>query len=136
MSYSDFRLPDVIEKFALVTREAPGIFADRQPVQPSPLLGEYLRLHAPLVAAIGNGKARSEYIVAPVLAEVQRLHSTKIGFFSGVELSVDPASGLTGTCDYLFSLTPEQLFVKAPIVTVVEAKKEDLAPAWASAWRR
>ena len=77
---------------------------------------------------MSNEKVRSELLVAPVLLELKRQHPTAIGLFSGVELSVDPSAGLTGTCDFLLSLTPEQYFVKAPIVTLVEAKKEDLSP--------
>ena len=71
-------------------------------------------------------KAKSEFIIAPVLAELKRLHRPAVGVFSGVELSVDPGAGLTGTCDFLLSLGPEQFFVKAPIVALVEAKKEDM----------
>ena len=126
MYYSDFRLPDVLEKFSLVTREVAGLFADRPPVEPSPRLVELLRFNVPLGVAIGNEKARSEFIVAPVLSELKRLHPTALSLFSGVDLTVDPGAGLAGTCDFLLSLTPEQLFVRAPIVTLVEAKKEDM----------
>jgi hypothetical protein len=128
MSYSDFRLPDVLDRFGLVTHEVAGLFADRSPIPPSALLVETLRLNVPLAVAIGNEKVRSEFIVAPILLELKRLRPTAIGIFSGVDLSVDVAAGLTGTCDFLLSLTAEQLFVKAPIVTLVEAKKDDLSP--------
>ncbi|MFN7131689.1 MAG: hypothetical protein ACK4N5_06375 [Myxococcales bacterium] len=127
MSYSDFGLPDVIQKFSLVTREVPGLFGNHPPVQPSPALLDVLGVQIPLGVAIGNEKARSELIVAPVLAELKRLKPTAIGFFSGVDLPADPAAGLTGTCDFLLSLTPEQYFVRAPVVTVVEAKRGDLS---------
>ena len=36
---------------------------------------------------------------------------------------------LAGTVDFLISRSPEQLFIKAPAVILVEAKKEDLKPA-------
>ncbi len=126
MSYSDFRLPDVLEKFSLVTREIAGLFASVPPVEPSARLVELLRFNVPLGVAIGNEKARSEFIVAPLLSELKRLHPTALSLFSGVDLTVEPSAGLTGTCDFLLSLTPEQLFVRAPIVTLVEAKKEDM----------
>ena len=29
--------------------------------------------------------------------------------------------GLSGFCDYLISMSPEQLFIEAPVVTIVEA---------------
>jgi hypothetical protein len=126
MVYSDFRLPDVLNQFGLVTREAAGLFADRPRITPSPLLVETLRYNVPLASSIGNEKARSELIIAPVLVELKRVHLPAVGLFSGVELAVDAAAGLTGTCDFLLSLTPEQLFVKAPIMALVEAKKEDM----------
>jgi hypothetical protein len=126
MSYRDFSLPDVIEKFSLTTREDADLFADRLPVQPSELLVETLRANVPIAVAISNEKVRSELVVAPVLMELKRSHAT-IGFFSGVDLNADAAAGLTGTCDFLLSLTPEQAYVKAPIITLVEAKRDDLA---------
>jgi hypothetical protein len=129
MSYSDFRFPEVVKQFSLVIHEAAGLFADRPPVEPSAWLVETLRVNVPLAVAIGNEKVRSELVVAPVLLEMKRRSPTTIGFFSGVELSVEPSAGLTGTCDFLLSLSPEQLYVNAPIVTLVEAKKEELSPA-------
>jgi hypothetical protein len=124
MFYRDFSLPDVVEKFALTTREAEGLFADRPSLPPSPLLVEILRFNVPLAVAIGNEKARSEFIVAPILGEVKRLHRPSVNLFSGVELSVDPSAGLNGVCDFLLSLGLEQLFVRAPVVALVEAKNE------------
>jgi len=126
MPYSDFRLPDVLEKFSLVTREAPGLFADRPPVAPSSHLLETLRFNVPLATSIGSEKARSELIIAPVLVELKRLHQRVIALFSGIELTVDPSAGLTGTCDFLLSRGSEQLFMKAPILALVEAKREDM----------
>lgn len=127
MSYRDFTLPDVVERFSLTTREDADFFADRPSIQPSALLVETLRANVPVAVAISNEKVRSELVVAPVLMELKRAHPTAMGFFSGVDLNADPASGLTGTCDFLLSLSPEQAYVKAPVVTLVEAKRDDLA---------
>jgi hypothetical protein len=49
-----------------------------------------------------------------------------IALFSGIELSVDPEAGLSGTCDFLLGAGPEQLFVTAPLLAVVEAKNENM----------
>jgi hypothetical protein len=127
MSYGDFTLPDVIERFSLRTREEADLFADRPPVQPSAHLVETLRANVPVAVAISNEKVRSELVVAPVLMELKRSHPGAVGFFSGIDLNADPAAGLTGTCDFLLSLSPEQAYVKAPVVTLVEAKRDDLA---------
>jgi len=126
MSFRDFRLPDVLKSFDLVTREAAGLFEDRPPVSPGAHLLEMLRYSAPLATSIGTEKARSELLVAPLLLELKRAFRPDIGFFSGVELVVDPERGLAGICDFLLTAGPEQLFVKSPVIAVVEAKNENL----------
>jgi hypothetical protein len=126
MSFRDFRLPDVIKRFGLVARETAGLFDDRPPVTPSEGLLQTLRYNAPLASAMGTEKARSEFLIAPLLMEVKRNFRPDVSLFSGVELSVDPDAGLTGTCDFLISGSPEQLFVTAPVVAVAEAKNEDM----------
>ncbi len=65
-------------------------------------------------------------IIAPILIEVKKLFNSQISLFSGVDFNVDATQGLSGTCDFLISRSPEQLFVKAPVITIVEAKKENL----------
>lgn len=127
MSYRDFRLADVKRRFSLTTREATGLFSDCPLVAPSDHLVETLRRTKRLGLASANEKARSEFIVAPILAELAHGRGLAVNLFSGVELTVDPAVGLSGTCDFLFSLGPEQLIVEAPIVTLVEAKRDDMA---------
>jgi hypothetical protein len=128
MAYSDFNghLADALKKFDLTTREKPGVFDDRPPAAASPLLLEILSYNVSLGSAIGTEKGRSELIVAPVLVELKRSLRPEASLFSGVDLSVDAAAGLTGTCDFLISASPEQFFVRAPVVVVVEAKNESL----------
>ena len=65
-------------------------------------------------------------IIAPVLAEAKRRSPVAFNVFPGVALTVYEARGLSGVCDYLVSRSAEMYFVEAPVVTVVEAKKEDL----------
>jgi len=45
------------------------------------------------------------------------------GLFSGVDFTIDPAQGLAGVCDYVITRSPEQYFIKAPVLMLVEAKK-------------
>jgi hypothetical protein len=126
MLFSDYRLANALKKFDLTNREVIGLFDDRPPVALSPNLQEMLHDSVPLASAIGTEKARSELVIAPVLFELMRTLRPDISLFSGVELSVDPDAGLTGTCGFLISASPEQFFVKAPVVAVVEAKNESL----------
>jgi hypothetical protein len=46
--------------------------------------------------------------------------------FSGKEFNVAPERGLNGFCDFLISLSPEQLLIKAPVIALVEAKNDNI----------
>jgi hypothetical protein len=124
MPYSQFSLSEVQEIFSLSINEGVGLFASVLPIPISDYLRETLNYHIPLALAINSEKARSELIITPVLVELKKL--TGYGLFSGVEFNVDPSQGLVGYVDFLMSRDPEQLFVKSPVVTIVEAKKEDI----------
>jgi len=126
VAFSDFSIAKVKKQFGVQLDEAGDFFAQVAPVPLSLLLRETLHDNIPLALAIGTEKARSEFIIAPVVAEVRRQLSNAISLFSGVEWDVDAAQGLRGVCDFLLSRSPEQLVIEAPVVSVVEAKKEDM----------
>jgi len=126
MQYRDFRLADAVKQLGLQVKESIGIFESVPPVAPSALLAETLRFNLPLASTLGTEKVRSELLIAPVLVEIKRFHRPDVSFFSGIELHVDAAAGLTGVCDFLLSLSPEQMYLRAPIVALVEAKSESL----------
>ncbi len=46
--------------------------------------------------------------------------------FTLIEFNVDMELGLNGFCDFLLSLSPEQLLIEAPVVALVEAKNDNL----------
>ena len=79
-----------------------------------------------LAVAINTEKARSEFMIAPVLAEVRRYHKARFALFSGVEFSVDPVRGLNGFCDFLFTRSPLQLRITSPAIAIAEAKNDYL----------
>lgn len=56
----------------------------------------------------------------------EKFSTDKSVFFSREEFNVEPEVGLAGFCDFLIGLSPEQLFIEAPAVVIVEAKKENL----------
>jgi hypothetical protein len=129
MPYSKFTLSRAVEDFDLTVREESNLFAAIPPVMPTPLLREILIENVPWAVAVGSEKARSEGIINPVLLEVKRQMGGQVGVFSGEEFNVDIAADLNGFCDFLVSRSSEQLYIKAPVVMLVEAKKEDLKPA-------
>ncbi|MBV9386633.1 MAG: hypothetical protein JOZ78_09420 [Chroococcidiopsidaceae cyanobacterium CP_BM_ER_R8_30] len=97
-----------------------------QPVSLSPYLNEFLTKNLQLAITLNTEKARSELLICPLLLAVKEALSNNISLFSGEEFNVDTEAGLTGVCDYLFSCSPEQLFIKAPVAVIIEAKNEDL----------
>ncbi len=126
MSYSEFSIEEVKARFQLRIAEAEEYFAGIPPVPVSDMLTGTLLESVPLAVAISTEKARSELIIVPVLLEVRRQLLRRISLFSGIEFNVDPGRGLNGVCDYLLSLSPEQLTLEVPVVAVVEAKNDNL----------
>jgi hypothetical protein len=80
-----------------------------------------------LALGMNTEKARSEFIIAPLLIEAWRMCRNTTSLFSGIELKVSPEQGLSGRCDFLFSASPNRLFLKAPILTVVGAKNDSVS---------
>jgi hypothetical protein len=126
MTYSDFKLSEIIQKFELTLNEVSGLFADVPEEEPSNLLTTILKENVDLAVSINTEKARSEMIISPILLEVRRKLNNEISLFSGIDFNVDNQQGLNGFCDFLISLSKEQLFIRAPIITLVESKNENL----------
>lgn len=126
MAYSDFTLKAVKEKFQLTINESPKIFNAIAQQQPSKLLVDTLEFNVPLALAINTEKSRSEMIIAPILLEIKRRANSQISLFSGNEFNIDKSQGLNGDFDFLISLSPEQIYIQAPVLAIVEAKKENL----------
>jgi hypothetical protein len=126
MAYSDFTLVKARNAFGLTLDETRNLFRDVVEVKPSDLLQRVLDENLTLATAINSEKARSEFLIAPILSEVRRQLNYRIGLFSGTEFNVDPAQGLSGFCDFILSASSEQYFISAPVLTVIEAKNENI----------
>ena len=126
MSYSNFKLETVKSQFNLNFVRDKSLFASVEPVDPTHLLHQTLEENVPLALAIHTEKARSEMIVAPILIEVRRRLEHRVSLFSGSEFNVDKSQNLNGVCDFLVSLSPEQLTITAPIISIVEAKNDNI----------
>ena len=126
MAYSDFNLAKARDTFGLTLDESRDLFAAVAPIAPSDTLTTVLADYIPLATAIATEKARSEFLIAPILAAVRRQLNNQISLFSGSEFPVDPAQGLQGFCDYIISASQEQLLITAPVMMIVEAKREDI----------
>lgn len=127
MSYSDFTIEDLRQKLNLRIVSDSGHFASVPPLIVSEWLKETLKKGAPLGVAIRTAKAKSELIVAPVLLEALEHVKPDASLFSGIDFTVDPDRGLKGNIDFLLSRSPEQYSLEGPVVTVVEAKRDDMS---------
>lgn len=126
MAYSDWTLETVKKAFELKEVNAAGIFSDIERVAPSAHLTTTLERNVPLAFAMGTEKAKSELIVSAILVELWEHFDRNISFFSGIDFNVDAENGLTGVCDFLVSLSPSQFHVEAPVILLVEAKRDNL----------
>ena len=126
MAYNKFTMAQLQREYHLEISEQSALFAAVPPAGISDLLRETLRRKTILALRSGSEKARSEYIIAPILSEVYEQMQEQVNLFSGVEFDVDETRGLAGYCDYLFSLPPLQREIQAPVVAIVEAKRENI----------
>ncbi len=129
MPYSSFTLDEVEERFSLDFKASPFL-PELEPILPSNWLKETLLMTLPLAKIAGSEKARSEFIIAPILVELIKLTNNEISVFSGEDFTVDKEMGLNGICDFIISQSSNQIKVSAPIIALVEAKKGVLKDGW------
>ncbi len=123
LSYRTMTLDIVHKRFRLHFKRVP-LFTHVEPIAPSAWLTE--TLSKGMALALISEKARAEFVVAPILLEVRALCQDAISIYSGVCFDVDPANGLKGVCDFIVSKTLPVPTLQAPVVVLVEAKKNDI----------
>ena len=123
MTYSDFTL-EMVERAFGVTVQPAALFPSLAPLPVPPWLQELLAKGRQL--ALISEKARSEFIVAPLLLASREISQGAVAIYSGMRLDVLPEQGLAGECDFVLTATPPVPVLHTPIVTVLEAKKNDV----------
>ncbi len=124
MGYSNFKkISQVTNRFGL-THELGDIFPKIKPVKPSRWLRESLAIA--LEMPLTNEKVKAEKLISPLLSEVAHAYKTQLTLFSGEDLTVDSSKDLAGACDFFFALHPPKVEMEAPIVSLAEAKDEDM----------
>jgi hypothetical protein len=126
MTYADFDLKTAVTTFGLTTDRDTDVFAAAEPLEPSQYLRDWLEEFAPLALGINTERARSGFLIVPVLAEMRRRTRRLVNALPGVAFDVDQERGLVGCCDYLIARSPTIYYVQGPILAVVEAKKENV----------
>lgn len=125
MAYSTFTNLEIKAKFGVEQVFLDALFASAQPQPASDWLQQSLDEGVPFALIQGSEKARSEFIIAPVMLELRRQSHEQISIFSGMDFTVAPEQGLNGICDFVISRTPYQADIEAPVVVAVEAKQDD-----------
>ena len=124
MAYTDFTLESAEASLGVSCRPGdllPALTPSAVPSWLSDLLERGMRL------ALVSEKARSEFIVAPILLAVREASHDTVAILSGHRLDVDPERRLVGDCDFLLARSEPVPRLRAPIMAVVEAKRNDIA---------
>jgi hypothetical protein len=123
MAFSEFTLEEVQRSLGISIQET-DLFPDAVPASVPDWLPDWLARGTRL--ALISEKARSEFIVVPILLATRELCADRLAIYSGQRLDVDAARGLVGECDFILAIGPAVPPLRAPLVTVVEAKKNDV----------
>jgi hypothetical protein len=126
MPYSSFTIDKVKKEFGL-TVATKSFF---QTVTPSQWLTDHLHQTIEFAATLGTEKARSEFIIAPLLFELRQSLAPDLALFSGTDFTVDSTVGLNGICDFLIARSNREVSIEAPVIVVIEAKKGELNAGW------
>ena len=129
MPYTDFTLETVLSRFDIELKHE-ALFTPEQRKSDSPPVWLDDTLKRGEALALGSEKARSEFIVAPMLLSLREMSGNAIAIYSGLRFDVAPEQGLAGECDFILSDSEPFPIIRSPIVSVVEAKKNDLDLGW------
>lgn len=123
MAYSDFTLKDLKTKFG-ISNIVSNVFDEIRPLEVSKGLEEALELARLL--PVRSEKAKSELIIMPILIDLMKRNQKFFTIYSGDYLHADKEKGLTGECDFILSKNVGTFEINTPILTIVEAKKNDV----------
>jgi hypothetical protein len=123
-SYSKFNYEDLATLGLEVIEDTVEIYQTIPPIAPSAYL--LTTLERNMRRKLHSEKAKSEFIIAPILTELEELNYGKFAVYSGYKFNVNPKLGLHGFCDFVLSLNPKAVVIEVPVFCVVESKNEDI----------
>ena len=126
MAYSDFTVEQVIDKFSLDFIERELFPTLESQIHLSSWLIETLAKGKKFALTTSSEKAKSEFIIAPILLEVEAFFPAKLAIYSGKNLDSDRNEGLVGECDFIIGKGLTSAFISTPIIAIVEAKRDNL----------
>jgi len=121
-SYSDFTLDHLQVMFGLKNGKRALNLAN-QMITPSQWLNDALEKSQ--LVRLNSEKAKSEWVIAPILLELASYNINKFNIFSGNTFDVDPSQALKGRCDFILTKNLS-LTITTPIIAIFEAKDDSL----------
>jgi hypothetical protein len=120
-SYRYYKLED-LEKICEINNETVAkLLTDVEPIEPSEVLKIVLERN--LQIPLTNEKAKSEFVVAPILGEMWFINQ-RFKPLSGLTFNIDASKGLKGVADFLISAKPNSSGLHSPIFCIFEAKND------------
>lgn len=124
MGYSNYKtLKQTLDKLDLDEINE-NLFPQIRLYQPSEWLKRSLEI-AELVP-LTNEKSKSEHIISPIITEIALAYLDQVTLYSGEDLYIDEKKDLSGACDFFIAKHPRKSVMQAPIITLAEAKDEDM----------
>ncbi|MEY4767856.1 MAG: hypothetical protein RL637_495 [Pseudomonadota bacterium] len=129
MAYSDYTSLQKLTVELGITHKRQNLFHVINPINPSQKLMDDIS-EAQAYYSLITEKAKSEFLITPILKEVKRTHVDNISVFSGVMLETH-RNGLNGFCDFILTAIADSVEMCAPICCVVEAKNRSIEEGFA-----
>jgi hypothetical protein len=124
MGYSNFKtLRQALERLDIEEIDV-NLFPVIKPVKASFWLKKALENAE--IMPLTNEKSKSERLISPILMEVAINFRADITLYSGEDLYIDEKRDLSGACDFFLAKHPRKEVMQAPIITLAEAKDEDM----------
>lgn len=127
MPYSDFTLTKLRHNFKLEHQLVKLFPMPVTPIQPSERLQFDIQegLNFPNMTE----KAKSEWLVAPILKELHR-NKPHFSIFSGYSFDIEKEEQLNGICDFILSAKTQIVELEAPVFCLIEAKRDSIEDGW------
>lgn len=123
MNYNKFSFDRIKRRFNL-NEVQKDLFEGITAIEPSEWLKETMEITADL--PIKTEKARTEFILMPILLELRKRTNRMFTIYSGEYFNVEPREGLAGPSDIILSMGAESYSISSPVMSIVQAYKNNL----------
>ena len=123
MNYNKFSFDRIKRRFNL-NEVQKDLFDSVAPIEPSDWLRQTMEITADL--PIKTEKARTEFILMPILLELRKRTERMFTIYSGEYFNVEPREGLAGPSDIILSMGAESYSISSPVMSIVQAYKNNI----------